>query len=1685
MRLGPAQALKVNWLNRVSRLRVTITLHNAGMSDSESERPLPAPKTTGVEQQPFWKAYDVPGENSDVFQSYMKRGHEETGVKPEIFQPRDDEISNWLEAPNSKCYASFGDDGVTATVNAYGDLMQFSCSLGVGCSGVFSADHRYMDEPYWVDDRARQLHDIRQDLRREFTSYGLRIPSIDLEKSRLLGYVHDRWPRYRAEDKTSRLNLTTQWMVYEKTVLQQCIITNIGTDDTNVPVEFAKRMHLRDLNYLENTFIVLGFQNQILGPNHYGWVLVHPLEEPDQHDADSVTTYSTSPLVDQAQTDPANLVETPENLQSPSAEISNAIAVVVSVFKDGQAVKWRPDSLDDVDNTDILDLALEGKTATEIVIAYKMIHLTKTCKTWENLLIPPAWADVSKHLESASFTAFHPSDYGKPVEKTQDEKSKGIFSRWMRFTSSSNDTQPYALPIDDPVSPHGLPTKSPVNRIDFVTRRNLEHILSTCALPIGKCSVEGEQGAVALTCGDISGHRVSSSASFFAFLFLLEIVKHLKAIEKFHPDHPYKPLRRRIDSVCRGHLKWLLKVDLTEESIFAANYWVTGRIMPSDTGFGSFMPSNSFTDTPFQLMKVAAFSSLYNTKVDRELARQVIQRVDKYWIDTLQKSDKRTSHVWPRAQDEGCNKYRLNEHVWIWRALTAIEENRRRSLDAKNPPSDGVEAHGEASKNVKEDQEGNDKGRRDQAASDEEKLFRQFGSDIVHRDILRRFTVENDVSKKRMLATTRSSRETRFLFHASDTALFYGIEWDFFLPALIDEVWDNTIEAQLHHNENSETGWDNSIRYALAIMMGTRNMRLNKRSSKDLVKSAFDVLFRTTSPNGLFYGQLDATTKEPVLFVGEADRDFYFHASFEIPYILLTHCWRINSILEDSSENNLESPPPFIATQRSRQHPFNEVAEIITQQPKRQEHRSPATQVPAAETAEAQSLSPDVYLGVKPKKPKATAMKKSIPFNSLIDQSSIVDLEDEWLYNYPNFLGGSEQTLVDFHKEAEALSKPTGSSHSGTVITKAAKDYIEDLPVDFDPGVSRSYFKSLGLGTWVVNVRKRKNLSKQERAKSNEKERFLTNIRLWVNLSQTRTAKTAKKRFIWLPHADAETALICYISSPQDERPAISDFFDSHFHYENKFLEETTMVLNTWKSELHLSFYLLEQKSERPLPGIPSLSYEELPGNSDWRLARASVGFRFSGDFFDRYWTCHLIEYTHSRSGLTWTGHRPWGRQGWQQRKVLELYLFDGILKEIIKSSAEIFDTVKQELGDKRGVISFSALNSVDYLSSSTKWQFYQQILQVVEQELSDVLSTVAKWETREKDRGHERPRWTRNDERKYRGSIGKMQGSTARRIRDLQKHRNDVRSLKEQLKSEQQQSRDNISVIDAENVRLFTYVTVVFLPLGFAASIFSMSEEPPSSVLKPMIVCSAVALALTFVALGNAKKVSTAISKYSHDKIYSNKLSSGREVRGDDGRVFPTRQQEDAEIGSTSEEDDTTPESETIHQENHNTSFSRHFWFWIEYVFINLPARRVSVAYLDLIAENPSHCRYFHVPVGIIVLPMLLFARLIQFLLLTVMDLGQLAWGKSLRTEPKPLLFERLISILTGPIEGCISLFFTSDRRDEYSNLGDRMNWLTNPTYIYRPLENRVKNVNERLADQRIEKERPPIEEEFSDEET
>jgi hypothetical protein len=81
----------------------------------------------------------------------------------------------------------------------------------------------------------------------------------------------------------------------------------------------------------------------------------------------------------------------------------------------------------------------------------------------------------------------------------------------------------------------------------------------------------------------------------------------------------------------------------------------------------------------------------------------------------------------------------------------------------------------------------------------------------------------NEVLGKRTLVVTRSRRETRFIFHARDTVLLYAMkEWKFPLGMEWSEIWQNSIDAQAHHDENQDTNWAKSLCYALAIVMGTQ-----------------------------------------------------------------------------------------------------------------------------------------------------------------------------------------------------------------------------------------------------------------------------------------------------------------------------------------------------------------------------------------------------------------------------------------------------------------------------------------------------------------------------------------------------------------------------------------------------------------------------------------------------------------------------------------------------------------------------------------------------------------------------------------------------------------------------------------------------------------------------------------------
>ena len=137
-------------------------------------------------------------------------------------------------------------------------------------------------------------------------------------------------------------------------------------------------------------------------------------------------------------------------------------------------------------------------------------------------------------------------------------------------------------------------------------------------------------------------------------------------------------------------------------------------------------------------------------------------------------------------------------------------------------------------------------------------------------------------------------------------------------------------------------------------------------------------------------------------------------------------------------------------------------------------------------------------------------------------------------------------------------------------------------------------------------------------------------------------------------------------------------------------------------------------------------------------------------------------------------------------------------------------------------------------------------------------VKVVEDWEKREDTRGLP-SRWSLKDEDRY----GEMLKHLTKKCKiNLQKLRVQHNQLGEQRKyadqwynnlvSYKQLQEAHTSTQSAEDVRLFTYVTIIFLPLSFSSSLFSMGGTPHATTLAVMGPTTVVALALTILLLAN-----------------------------------------------------------------------------------------------------------------------------------------------------------------------------------------------------------------------------------------
>ncbi|KAJ4343128.1 hypothetical protein N0V95_006743 [Ascochyta clinopodiicola] len=544
---------------------------------------------------------------------------------------------------------------------------------------------------------------------------------------------------------------------------------------------------------------------------------------------------------------------------------------------------------------------------------------------------------------------------------------------------------------------------------------------------------------------------------------------------------------------------------------------------------------------------------------------------------------------------------------------------------------------------------------------------------------------------------------------------------------------------------------------------------------------------------------------------------------------------------------------------------------------------SPATSSPTPSDANA--------LGFRDNSRITQQAPKYVPFLNLSppkDQLGRSVLSDDWIQSSPALLS-FETKGNEGHRDA-AVNQNREKTEDGQtelilwILQKRKDDLIKKRAQDITGLFSSE--KKPGLKGAVIDV--------PRYSLGTEISDPLRNARILTGLSKERTVWKSKKRIVWLRHRDREEAQQVYNCCSDVEKDNILSFYERHLRSENFFLDSATAALNEWETELHLSCY--------SFPPSDKTTLYDLKGNVN--LVSTAVSFRFSGDFSDRFWTCLLLEHHPDQGDRRPLGerllpafecgirgnldllkpHKGYGiahrqrqrekdrpTKPWQQRRILELLIYSKVLEGICRNTQEILEAVRESALQSKDTSSEHEKNSdrsefaktireakqlqwlgdrEEYNSIAKKWRRYFQILNVLEESLADNIEKMDEWQRREQDRQDQQPRWTERDKRNHFTTILRLKIFTERQSREIKRLRDKVRSFRESLPDQLGSIREDISFRGSQSINLFTYVTVIFLPLGFATGVLSMNGLPDRSTSTNLVFTALAAFALTLFML-------------------------------------------------------------------------------------------------------------------------------------------------------------------------------------------------------------------------------------------
>lgn len=420
-----------------------------------------------------------------------------------------------------KSYYSFGDEkGLTATVSASGSLLRITQHFPGERHG-FCIDHPEMPEPYLVQKRLEKLLSWSKSTP---SPSGVIGPSIDSFCSDYFtdDMINDRWPIFY-RTCNSGVNLTVKYVASEG-ALYQIFQTSSGTKTEMLPLEITPDLLIRNLDFIDeaNSFNEARVCNEkVYSYEIRGNSLIRQHENGDKKAVlciqalDEETSFGKpslefvqpaqdkQPLQDQcsAQNEEPIQGQQPAPNQEPAHD--QQPAQNEESTHDQQPVNQKP-------------------TQDQQIVQHHQPTQDQQSARYDRNVHGLLASGQSKHGASGSVYSIRRKSTA-PKSQTQDDPDHRfqVIILAYRVDCVPKNESPEITPalwsnVSDTtnrlLTPCSRPPLANTPAMDFFLGRNLEHIMSVCSVPVPKAP-DDKEPPIALTCGDVDGHRVTTAAS--------------------------------------------------------------------------------------------------------------------------------------------------------------------------------------------------------------------------------------------------------------------------------------------------------------------------------------------------------------------------------------------------------------------------------------------------------------------------------------------------------------------------------------------------------------------------------------------------------------------------------------------------------------------------------------------------------------------------------------------------------------------------------------------------------------------------------------------------------------------------------------------------------------------------------------------------------------------------------------------------------------------------------------------------------------------------------------------------------------------------------------------------------------------------------------------------------------------